>query len=178
MPEKTIWTIGHSTRSAEEFLALLRSFNIELLVDIRNYPGSKRFPHFNKENLEALLTSNGVSYLHIKDLGGRRKALPDSVNTSWQHSAFRGYADYMETEPFKQAIDKLEKLAQRQRTAYMCAEALWWSCHRALVSDYLKALGWTVIHILQESKSQVHPYTRAARIENGQLSYRLPDLFS
>ncbi len=178
MPSKTIWTIGHSTRSAHEFLTLLKNFNIELLADIRSFPTSKRLPHFNKEPLEALLVKNNIKYLHIRDLGGRRKALADSANTAWQHSAFRGYADYMETEAFKSAIQQLEAFAAQQHTAYMCAEAVWWSCHRALVSDFLKARGWTVMHILQEGRSQEHPYTKAARIVNGNLSYHEPDLFS
>src|SRR5689334_9785790 len=98
--QKVTWTIGHSTRAWEEFISLLQSFQIELLIDIRNFPGSKRYPHFNKEILEKQLPSYGIRYFHLKELGGRRKALPGSANTVWRNSAFRGYADYMETETF------------------------------------------------------------------------------
>jgi uncharacterized protein (DUF488 family) len=169
---KTIWTIGHSTHTLEEFVELLKNFSIGLLVDIRNYPGSRRFPHFNKEALEISLPSYGIEYMHLKQLGGRRKARVDSTNTAWRHPAFRGYADYMETEEFKSAIERLEELALQKRTAYMCSEARWWSCHRSLVSDYLKVRGWTVMHIMNMAKAQEHPYTAAARIVNGELSYQ------
>lgn len=161
--ETTIWTIGHSTRSPEEFISLLKSFDIELLADIRSFPGSKRYPHFNKEVLRISLPYEGVEYIHIPELGGRRKALPDSKNTGWRNPAFRGYADYMETNQFKEAILLLEKSALEKRTAYMCSEAVWWRCHRSLVSDYLKTSGWQVIHIMGIGKSEEHPYTSVAR---------------
>ena len=134
---KTIWTIGHSTRSFDEFAEMLHSFNIELVADVRNYPGSRKFPHFNKEALELSLPANNIRYEHFKKLGGRRKADPDSKNTGWRHAAFRGYADYMETDAFKEDIKKLMEQAIQLRTAYMCSEAVWWSCHRSLISDYL-----------------------------------------
>ncbi len=111
----------------------------------------------------------------MKELGGRRKEKPDSKNTEWRVNAFRGYADYMETDEFKSAIKKLEKLAEKKRTVYMCAEALWWSCHRSLVSDYLKIHGWKVMHIMGKSKSEEHPYTKPARIVEGELSYAKDD---
>lgn len=168
---KAIWTIGHSTRSLEEFISMLQSFKIELVADIRSYPGSRRYPQFNKEALELSLPEKGVSYIHLKELGGRRKVNPDSINTGWRLAAFRGYADYMDTDTFKQGIEKLESLAEKQRTAYMCSEAVWWSCHRSLVSDYLKVRGWTVMHILGISKGEEHPYTSPARIVNGVLNY-------
>jgi uncharacterized protein (DUF488 family) len=171
MSEKIIWTIGHSTHSLPEFLGMLQSFGIELLVDIRNYPGSKRFSHFNKEALEKSLPEKHIDYLHLKALGGRRKPKPDSKNTAWRVPAFKGYADYMESDAFKAAVEELEHLAEKQKTAYMCSEAVWWSCHRALVSDYLKANGWTVIHIMSVIKSMEHPYTKAASIRDGKLSY-------
>src|SRR6476659_732770 len=107
MHNHTIWTIGHSTRSLDEFLALLHSFHITLLVDIRNYPGSRRYPHFNKEALEVSLPANSIQYLHLKELGGRRKPVEGSINTTWRHSAFRGYADYIQTDEFKKAIETL-----------------------------------------------------------------------
>ncbi len=170
---KTIWTIGHSTRSFEEFTNLLLCFKIECVADVRSYPGSRRYPHFNKEALEISLPENNIQYTHLKSLGGRRKPDPDSKNTSWKHMAFRGYADYMETEAFRDGIKQLEQIASERRTAYMCSEAVWWRCHRSMISDYLKARNWTVIHILGIQKEQEHPYTKPARIVNGELSYKI-----
>jgi uncharacterized protein (DUF488 family) len=171
MKEKVIYTIGHSTHTLEEFIAMLKSFNIELLADIRSFPGSRKFPHFNKENLPASLAENNIEYIHLKNLGGRRKVNPESCNTGWRVAAFRGYADYMETESFKKAIKELEQIASEKRAAYMCAEAVWWRCHRSLVSDYLKHNGWTVLHIMGVNKSTEHPYTAPAKIMNGKLNY-------
>lgn len=172
---KTVWTIGHSTRTLEELVQMLQSFKIELVADIRSYPGSRRYPHFNKEALAISLPENHIQYIHIKALGGRRKVSPDSKNTAWRHPAFRGYADYMETSEFKKGISELEALALKQRTAYMCSEAVWWRCHRSMVSDYLKVNGWTVMHIMGISKEEEHPYTAPARIINGELSYEKGD---
>jgi uncharacterized protein (DUF488 family) len=168
---KTIWTIGHSTRSIEEFIGMLKSFDIQLLADIRNFPGSRRYPHFNKENLEKSLHENGIRYEHLKALGGRRAPRADSRNTGWRVAAFRGYADYMETPEFNEALLKLEDLGMQYRVAYMCSEAVWWSCHRSLVSDLLKAKGWTVMHIMNTGKADEHPFTKAARIDEGRLTY-------
>jgi uncharacterized protein (DUF488 family) len=169
--DKTIWTIGHSTRSLEELVAMLHSFNIQLIADIRSFPGSRKFPQYNKEALEISLPQNSIQYVHIKDLGGRRKANPDSKNTGWRHIAFRSYADYMETDAFKDGIKELEIIALKKRTAYMCSEAVWWRCHRSLVSDYLKLNGWKVMHIMGIDKATEHPYTAPARIVNGELNY-------
>lgn len=169
--QNIIWTIGHSTRSLDEFIGMLNSFQIEVVADIRSYPGSRKFPQFNKEALEISLPQNNIQYVHLKKLGGRRKVNPDSKNTSWRHLAFRGYADYMETGDFKEGIKELEKIALIKRTAYMCSEALWWRCHRSMVSDYLKVIGWKVMHIMAISKEDEHPYTAPARIVNGALSY-------
>ncbi|HYF68877.1 MAG TPA: DUF488 domain-containing protein [Ohtaekwangia sp.] len=169
--EKLVYTIGHSTHSAEDFLALLKSFGIEQLIDIRRYPGSRRYPHFNKEALAASLSGHNIDYIHLEQLGGRRTTRPDSKNTAWRHAAFRGYADYMEHEEFKKAMDELEELAAHQRTVYMCSEAVWWSCHRSLVSDYLKVRGWKVLHIMAIEKAQEHPYTSPAKIVDGKLIY-------
>ncbi|HAL81605.1 MAG TPA: Fe-S cluster assembly protein HesB [Mucilaginibacter sp.] len=168
---KTIWTIGHSTRPFEEFVAMLHSFNIELVADIRSFPGSRKFPQYNKETLAVILPQNNIQYVHLKSLGGRRKVKPDSKNTAWRNAAFRGYADYMETTSFKEGIAELEKIALNQRTAYMCSEAVWWRCHRSMVSDYLKLNEWKVMHIMGIGKEEIHPYTSPARIENGELSY-------
>jgi len=170
---KTIWTIGHSTRSFEEFLEMLNSFSIKLIADVRSYPGSRRFPQFNKEALEVSLPQDNIQYAHLKNLGGRRKANPDSKNTGWRHAAFRGYADYMETNIFKDGIIDLANRALKQRTAYMCSEALWWRCHRSMISDYLRSQGWDVMHIMGIGKAELHSYTGPARIVNGKLNYEL-----
>lgn len=171
MKQHEIFTIGHSTRTLDELVKMLTSFSIELLVDIRSFPGSRKFPQFNKENLEATIPLYGIEYLHMRDLGGRRKALPVSHNMGWRLAAFRGYADYMETPGFLQAIKKLEKLATKKRVAYMCSEAVWWRCHRSLVSDYLKLKGWKVMHIMAIGKAEEHPYTSPAKIIDGKLDY-------
>jgi uncharacterized protein (DUF488 family) len=169
--EKHIWTIGHSTRPIEEFIKLLKSFDISQLIDIRTYPGSRRYPHFNKEVLEEFLNKEDIIYRHMIELGGRRKPLADSINTAWRHASFRGYADYMQTPAFENAIHLLEKFALSGRLAYMCSEALWWKCHRALVSDFLKVRGWNVEHITDIGKSTGHPYTSPARPAQGKLFY-------
>jgi uncharacterized protein (DUF488 family) len=168
-----IWTIGHSTRTLEEFVDILHSFSIMQLVDVRHYPGSRKFPQFNKETLCRSLADLQIQYEHIELLGGRRKARPDSLNTAWRHPAFRGYADYMQTASFQEGILKLEQLADKARTAYMCSEAVWWRCHRSMISDFLKVKGWEVQHILDTGKSKEHPFTAPARIVDGQLVYTL-----
>jgi uncharacterized protein (DUF488 family) len=172
-PQNVIWTIGHSTHAIDEFIDIIRSFQIGNLVDIRMFPGSRRYPHFNKEALEGSLADADINYHHIVELGGRRKAKPDSKNTGWRLAAFRGYADYMETDAFHNGIELLKNIASKERTAYMCSEAVWWSCHRALVSDYLKVEGWTVMHIMGQGKSQEHPFTKPAKNISGMLSYEL-----
>jgi len=172
-----IWTVGHSTRTIDEFVAALESHGIKLLVDVRSLPGSKRYPQFNKEALSASLHKVGIRYEHFLELGGRRKAPPNSRNIAWRNASFRGYADYMETEEFQKGIERLVDLAKEVGpTAIMCAEAVWWRCHRALISDYLKARGIEVMHIIDANKSDPHPYTSAARIVDGELSYRSESL--
>ncbi|WP_442794444.1 DUF488 domain-containing protein [Pelobium manganitolerans] len=168
---QTIWTIGHSTQSAEDFLAILQQYQIELLVDVRRYPGSRKFPQFNSQTLQGLLAINGINYFHLKSLGGRRRPNPESKNTAWRHPAFRAYADFMETDEFKKGIKKLEVLGQSQRAVIMCSEVLWWRCHRSLIADYLKAEGWRVMHILSKEKANEHPYTQPAKIVDGRLTY-------
>ena len=167
-----LWTFGHSTRSIEDFVEALRSFEIKVLADVRSYPGSKRHPQFNKENLKASLTEAAIDYQHFPELGGRRRARSDSLNMAWRNESFRGYADYMETEAFRDGILRLLQVARERRTAVMCSEAVWWRCHRSLISDYLKAKGIEVNHIVRTGKSEPHPFTSAARIVNGELSYR------
>lgn len=173
MPEtRTIWTIGHSTRTQEAFLSLLEAHGIRLLADVRHYPGSRRFPHFNRERLKPAVEEAGVRYAHLPGLGGRRKARPDSPNTAWRNEAFRGYADYMETPAFREAAERLETLAREAPAAVMCAEAVWWRCHRSMIADWLKSRGWTVLHILDEGRAEEHPYTPPARIVRDRLTYR------
>jgi len=167
----SIWTVGHSTRSSEEFKEILLAHQIEALVDVRSFPGSRRYPHFNKPELSRQLDSLGLIYVHVPALGGRRRPLANSKNTAWQNSSFRAYADHMETEEFKKGIETLLELAQSKRTTIICAEALWWRCHRSLIADFLKAEGVEVFHVLNAQKTEKHPYTSAARIVEGRLSY-------
>lgn len=167
-----IWTVGHSTRSGEEFVQILRAHKIEVLVDVRTFPGSRRYPQFNRDPLAESLRAAGIEYKHKASLGGRRKPRPDSHNSAWRNEQFRGYADHMETEEFKDGVRELLELASSKRVAVMCAEAVWWRCHRSLIADYLKAEGHEVIHILDEKKTEEHPFTSAARIIDGRLSYR------
>lgn len=174
-PVLDIWTVGHSNRNLADFLGLLRLHAIGGLADVRRFPASRRYPHFNQQPLAAALAEADIEYVHLPELGGRRPSLPDSPNTAWRNAAFRGYADYMMTGPFRAGIDRLLELAARRRTAIMCAEALWWQCHRSLISDHLKADGHRVIHILSSGKTQEHPFTSAARISEGRLSYRAPE---
>ena len=168
----SVWTIGHSTLSLEDFVARLKSFAIELLVDVRSFPGSRRYPQFNKDDLSQSLDRVGIAYQHLRELGGRRRVRPDSTNLAWRNESFRGYADYMETKEFHDGIERLLELAGKQRTAIMCSEAVWWRCHRSMISDFLKVKGIEVIHIMGEEKSELHPFTSAARVVNGELSYR------
>ena len=183
-----IWTIGHSTRAIDVFISLLEEHGIRLLVDVRSLPGSKRYPQFNKEALVNSLGKSGINYEHFPELGGRRKAKPESKNTAWRNASFRGYADYMETDDFYKGIKRLldlvrhgtnpsdRRTAEAGPTAIMCAEAVWWRCHRALIADYLKAQGIEIRHIMDANKSEPHPYTSAARIVNGELSYAAESL--
>ncbi|HEU5247712.1 MAG TPA: DUF488 domain-containing protein [Candidatus Udaeobacter sp.] len=167
-----IWTIGHSTRTIDIFISLLEEHGIKMLADVRTLPGSKRYPQFNKETLAHSLSKAGIRYEHFPELGGRRKAREDSRNMAWRNASFRGYADYMETQEFNNGVERLLELAgDAGRTAMMCAEAVWWRCHRALISDDLKARGIEVIHILDTNKSELHPFTSVARFVNGKLSY-------
>lgn len=156
-----IWTIGHSTRTQVEFLNCLKSFSIEFLVDVRRFPGSKKYPHFDAGALDKYLPENDIKYIQQISLGGRRKPQPDSRNAVWKNEVFRGYADYTESDEFIKAITDLAALATSHRTAYMCSEAVWWRCHRSIISDYLKERGWKVMHIMKENVAIEHPYTSA-----------------
>ena len=175
---KIIWTIGHSTNALEKFIDILRSAGIEVVADVRSYPGSREYPQFNKENLMVSLPADQINYFHISNLGGRRKVNKDSKNTAWRHPAFRGYADYMETTDFKIGIEELFFIAEKNRTAILCAETLWWRCHRSMIADYLKLNGWKVVHLFSNHKTEEHPFTQPAKIKNGNLDYSSEELSS
>jgi len=171
MAPDVIWTIGHSTRSLEEFTGLLHGERIQLVADVRRYPASRMHPHFNAEALSRSLADLGLRYEGYPELGGRRTPQPGSSNTRWRNASFRGYADYMETPDFEGALARLMAGAAQARTAIMCAEAPWWRCHRALIADTLKARGVEVMHIMGEARSVAHPYTSAASVVDGKLYY-------
>lgn len=171
---ETVWTIGHSTRPLEELFQLLSANGIAVVADVRRYPGSRRWPYFARDPLESALQKRGVLYQWLPELGGRRAPREDSPNTAWRSPAFRGYADYMTTEAFADGLDRLVNLACGLPTAILCAEALWWRCHRGLIADALRWLRFDVIHILGPNSTASHPYTTAARIVGGRLSYSAP----
>lgn len=175
----TIYTIGHSTLSFENFYALLEKNSIGLVADIRRFPGSRRHPHFSGEVLRDLLKSKDVKYRHFEALGGRRhKTTEHSSNRAWSVSSFQYYADYMETPPFRQAVERLLEAGAESRTAVMCAEAVYFRCHRRLLSDYLLVLGHKVLHIESGGKTREHTLTKFGKVIEGRLSYPLePDLF-
>jgi uncharacterized protein (DUF488 family) len=166
-----LWTIGHSTRSIEDLQLLLKANSIRALIDVRSFPGSRRNPQFNRKELERTLEVSGFDYHHLPNLGGLRTPSPSSRNTGLKNPSFRGYADHMESEDFRKGIDELLKLAERKETVIMCAEALWWNCHRSLISDYLQSIDVDVIHIL-DAGTQPHSYSEGARIIEGRLTYR------
>lgn len=166
-----IWTIGHSTRSLDELVALLEQQGIEAVADVRRHPGSRKLPWFSRDSLEVSLPARGFTYRWLAALGGRRRPRPDTPNTVWRNASFRGYADHLETEEFAGGLAELLGLAGRLRTTLMCAELLWWRCHRALISDVLKVRGIEVVHIVDEKQTVMHPYTSAAHVEDGRLSY-------
>ena len=165
-----LFTIGHSTRSLEDFLGLLEREGVTHLADVRAFPASARYPHFSMPAFEQSLQNVGIAYSHHPSLGGRRKARRDSHNTQWKNSGFRAYADYMETREFAHALDELCDLAAREPTAIMCAEAVPWRCHRSLISDAALAAGLSVFHILDGSTSP-HRLTSFGTIESGQVRY-------
>jgi uncharacterized protein (DUF488 family) len=167
----TIWTIGHSTRTLQAFLDLLGEYRIEAIADVRRFPGSRRYPHFASDALATMLPTHGIAYQWMPRLGGRRKVQPGSPNTAWRNASFQGYADYTATAEFAAGLADLLELAADKRTAMMCAEAVWWRCHRSIISDVLKLRGIEVIHIIDATHGTPHPYTSAARIVDGRLSY-------
>jgi uncharacterized protein (DUF488 family) len=170
-PAPTVFTIGHSTLAADELIGLLSARRVQQLADVRRFAASRRHPQFAREALDASLRAAGVGYVWLPELGGRRAPRKDSRNTAWRNDGFRGYADYMETEAFQFGIQRLTELARDKPTAVMCAERAWQQCHRGLISDWLKASGWEVVHILAGGRTEPHPFTVPARIVDGALSY-------
>lgn len=167
-----IYTVGHSTRTFDELIGLLRSHGVERLVDVRRFPASRRYPHFSGESLRQALPGLAIDYEHASDLGGRRSTSPASVNTGLRNAAFRGYADYMQTLPFLDAVTRL--LASERRSAIMCAEAVPWRCHRNLISDELVRRGVVVRHIISAADPKQHALHAAARIGEGFVYYPSP----
>ena len=142
-----IHTVGHSTRSPDQLLEILRAAQVVALVDVRSFPSSRRHPHFNRGALEQWLPEAGIDYVYLGELGGRRDPVPGSPNAGWRERGFRGYADHMASSDFNGGLERLEELARMKSTAVMCAEALWWRCHRRLIADVLTVRGWEVRHI-------------------------------
>ena len=168
---QSIFTVGHSTRSIEEFSELLKAHGVEQVADVRLIPKSRRYPHFNSDEMIQWLARAGIAYLPMKDLGGRRHPRKDSVNLAWRNESFRGYADYMETEKFQAALEKLIDAARRRTTAIMCAEAVPWRCHRSLIADALLARGWRVLDLMSATKAQEHKLTPFARLHGQHVTY-------
>lgn len=167
----TVWTIGHSTRSLEQLIEILRHHQIEAIADVRRFPGSRRLPQFGEAALREGLEAHGLHYQWIEELGGRRRPLKDSPSLAWRNSSFRGYADHLRSDEFNRGLQRLLEMAAQRRTAMMCAEVLWWRCHRSLVSDVLKLRDIEVLHIQDDRPAIAHPFTAPARLVDGQLSY-------
>ena len=163
---RTIWTIGHSNRTLEEFLAVLAPARIESIADVRRFPGSRKWPHFGGEALRESLGAQGIAYLHLPELGGRRgRAASGSPNTAWRVESFNAYADHMQSEEFREGLARLMTSAEARRTAIMCSEAVPWRCHRRLIADALLVRGWEVVDLMSPTQQKPHPLTEFARVE-------------
>lgn len=171
MKNSLIYTIGHSTRSIEEFVAILRVYKIQMILDIRTIPKSRHNPQFNGDQLGEALKNNKIGYQHLGSLGGLRHPKKDSENLGWKNASFRGYADYMQTLEFSKALKVLKEIVKKKTVAVMCAEAVPWRCHRSLVSDALTKQNFKVIHILSAKSSYVHKLTPFLKVRSGKLSY-------
>lgn len=168
----TIFTLGHSTRELDELIHVLRTHGVELLVDVRRFPASRRHPHFNRERLEGALQDAGVDYLWRGEaLGGKRSGRKGSPHTAWKVKGFAAYADHLETAEFERAAAELERLARERPTAFLCAELRWESCHRRLISDWLTVRGWEVVHLIDARRTEPHRLPEFARVEDGRLLY-------
>ena len=166
-----IFTVGHSTRSFDDLVTILRAHGVERLVDVRTIPRSRHNPQFNRDTLSKALHNRRLSYRHMKALGGLRHARPDSINTGWRNASFRGFADYMQTPPFGAALEKLLRLAEQKPTAIMCAEAVPWRCHRSLIADALTARGYEVQDIMSATSAKAHILMPMARVHGRQVTY-------
>ena len=171
--EQSVFTIGHSTRSFDEFVSLLKAYDVDMVVDVRTVPRSRHNPQFNKETLPDTLKTTDMKYVHIPELGGLRRPKPNSNNMAWQNKSFRGYADYMQTKEFTENLLKLVALIQQNRLAIMCAEAVPWRCHRSLLADALSVRGIKVSHILTETGCTSHELTPFAHVEGTAVTYPL-----
>ncbi|HTA45094.1 MAG TPA: DUF488 domain-containing protein [Bryobacteraceae bacterium] len=166
-----VFTIGHSTRTAEALIAMLRAHGVTCLADVRTIPKSRHNPQFNREDLSATLNHHGISYIHLPELGGLRHPRKDSINTGWQNASFRGYADYMQTLEFETGLERLLEIARNEVLTIMCAEAVPWRCHRSMIADALTARGVHVEHMMSESKTQPHALTPFAQVQGVRIIY-------
>ena len=171
MSGAVVYTIGHSTHTLAQFIALLRTHSTQTVADVRTVPRSRRVPQFNKESLAGELRAGGIGYVHMKELGGWRRARKDSPNTGWRNAGFRAYADYLLTQEFEAAISRLMSLAQRERIAIMCAEAVPWRCHRSLIADALTVRGVEVRHITGVDAAESHELTQFAKVDGARITY-------
>ena len=167
----TVWTIGHSNSSADEFIAALRAHGIEAVADVRRFPGSRKYPQFGGAALAGSLAAQGIDYAWLGKLGGRRRDQPGAGQLGWRNASFRSYAAFMWSEEFAEGLVELANIAHAMPTAVMCSELLWWRCHRALIADALRFLGFDVVHVMREGAAKPHPYTAPARIVGGELAY-------
>jgi len=168
---KTLYTIGHSTRTTEEFLTLHKAHDIQEVVDVRTVPRSKRNPQFGQDMLLPVLNEAGIGYTHLAKLGGLRHPTRDSINTGWQNTSFRGYADYMATSAFQDGLEELKAMAEKKKVAIMCAEAVSWRCHRSLIADALTTQGWEVLHIQSRKTAKLHELTPFLKVQDGRIIY-------
>ena len=171
MARRTLYTVGHSTRSFDEFVGVLKQHAVRAVADVRRFPRSRKYPHFNDDALGEALPDAGVRYVPVPALGGRRRASADSINTGWRNEGFRGYADYMQTPQFEEGLARLAELAEGTPTAVMCAEAVPWRCHRSLISDAMLVRGWEVLDIVGEASPAPHRLTPFARVEGVRITY-------
>jgi uncharacterized protein (DUF488 family) len=169
--KRTLYTVGHSTRTLDELVVLLRAHGVGAVADVRLIPKSRRYPHFNAESLALSLPERGLTYLPFRSLGGRRRPLKDSPNMGWRNESFRGYADYLATDAFKTALAELLAVAADVPTAIMCAEAVPWRCHRSLIADAALVRGWKVLDIMSQTSATPHKLTKFARVEGQTLTY-------
>jgi uncharacterized protein (DUF488 family) len=172
--KETLYTIGHSTRTIDDFIDLLKAYEIQGIVDVRTIPRSRHNPQFNEDTLECSLQEAGIDYVHTAELGGLRHTTSDSKNLGWNNRSFRGFADYMATPEFAEGIDFLEEFAKKEKTAIMCAEAVPWRCHRSLIADALSKRGWNVFDIMTLKTITKHRMTPFLKVRKGKLTYPIP----